>query len=133
MGKKVALFARILLGLMFVVFGADGVLRLLTGNGFFPMPEPSPAMAPVMMGIAAMKYLIPLAKVIELISGILLLAGRYVNLAIVILTPVVVNILGINLFVDRAGAPIAIGISLLLIIVIHDRWNQFKPVVFAKH
>lgn len=132
MNKKIVLVARSLLGLMFVVFGADGLLRAITGNGIFTMPAPSPEMAAIMGGLMGLKYLFPLAKFIEFFSGILLLCNRYVNLAIVILTPVVVNILGINIFVDSSGAPMAIFIVVLLLIVIHNRWKFFKPLVVTK-
>lgn len=127
--KKVTLVARILLGLMFTIFGVDGLMRAVTGNGLFPAPAPSPEMAAVMGGLMGLKYLFPLAKLIELVSGLMFLCNRYVNLAIVLLTPVMVNILGINLFVDRTGAPMAIIISVLLVIVIRDRWAYFRPLM----
>jgi putative oxidoreductase len=129
MKNKVSLIARILLGLMFTVFGADGVMRAVTGNGFFPMPPMKPEMATVMSGLLAMKYLFPLAKFIELIAGLLLLCNRYVNFAIVILTPVVVNIVGINTFVDASGAPMALVILALLMVVIYSRWDDFRPLL----
>ena len=130
--KVVVLIARILLGLMFTLAGLDGVLLAFAGKGFMPMPPPSEAMLAVMPGLMGLKYLFPLAKIIELVAGLMLLSNRYVNVAIIILTPVMLNILGINTFVDATGAPIAIVLSVLLLIVIWSRWSYFRPVVVAK-
>ncbi len=131
--QKITTGARLLLGLMFTVFGLDGLLRAITGNGLFPMPtEMSPEMTTVMTGIVGMKYLIPLAKFIEFVAGIFFLSGRFVDLGIIILTPVIVNIVGINLFVDRSGAPMAIVIAVLLLLVIQSRWNNFKHLFNVK-
>jgi hypothetical protein len=53
MNQKVVLVARLLLGLMFLVFGANGLMMVLTGNGLIPMPPPSPEMGAVMGGFFA--------------------------------------------------------------------------------
>ncbi|HVJ65813.1 MAG TPA: hypothetical protein VM901_11195 [Bdellovibrionota bacterium] len=128
--KKMIIGVRMLLGLGFVVFGADGLMRAITGQGFFPEPTNlSPELVTVMTGLMGMKYLFPLAKGIEFVAGLTFLLGRYVNLGIVLLTPVMVNILGINLFVAPEGAPMAIALSIMLVIVIWDRWAYFRPLV----
>lgn len=129
MNRKIEMIARILMGLMFVVFGANGLMMSLTGAGFIPMPPPKPEMMTVMGGIMGMVYLMPLIKMLEVIGGIMLLTNKFVNLSIVLLAPIVVNILGIHLFVDLAGAPMAIFITLLQIIIIKSRWNSFKPLL----
>jgi len=132
MFKKVVLIARILFGLMFVMAGTDGLLRAVTGNGLFPMPELSPAMATITAGFVTMKYLLPLVKILEIIAGLLFVSGYYLNLAIILITPIMVNILGINLFVEPSGAPMAIGLSLFLGLVIWDRWPHFKALISVK-
>lgn len=129
MKGKIDLGARIILGLIFLIFGSNGLMMVLTGNGFIPMPPPKPEMGAIMAGFFGAVYLMPLVKFIQVISALMLLSGKYVNLALTLLAPVVVNILGIHLFVDLAGAPMAIFISILMVILIKNRWDSFKALV----
>ena len=132
MNKKVALVARILLGLIFTVFGTNGLMMMITGKGFIPMPPPSPAMSAVMGGLFAAKYLMPLVKIIEFVAGIMLLSGRCVPLAVCLLAPVVVNILGIHVFVDQGGLPMALLLTALMVVITADRWENFKGLFCCK-
>ena len=43
-------------------------------------------------GLASMKYFFPMLKTVELVCGVLLLSGKKVLLAIVMLAPIVINI-----------------------------------------
>jgi len=84
--SKLPTTARILLGLVFFVFGLNGFLQ------FLPQP-PLPAPAGAFMGaLAATGYMFPLIKGTEIVAGLLLLGGRFVPLALVLLAPVIVNI-----------------------------------------
>lgn len=129
MQSKVDLGARVLLGLIFLVFGTNGLMMVITGSGFIPMPPPKPEMAVIMGGFFGAVYLMPLVKLLQVISAVMLLSGKYVNLAITFLAPIIVNILGIHLFVDLAGAPMAIFIAILLTILIKNRWSSFRVLV----
>lgn len=129
MNAKVACGARYILGLVFLVFGSNGLMMVTTGQGFLPMPEPSPEMATIMGGFFAMHYLLPLVKTLQVVSALLLLSGKRINLAIVLLGPVIVNILGIHLFVDPSGLPVAIGVTVLWAILLRSRWQYFRPLV----
>ncbi len=77
---------RILLGLVFFVFGLNGFLN------FLPQPEVPPAAGALLGAFAASGYMFPLIKGTEVIAGALLLSGRAVPLALVLLAPVIVNI-----------------------------------------
>jgi uncharacterized membrane protein YphA (DoxX/SURF4 family) len=84
--SKLPTVARIVLGLVFFVFGLNGFLQ------FLPQP-PLPAPAGAFMGaLAATGYMFPLIKGTEVVAGLLLLGGRFVPLALVLLAPVIVNI-----------------------------------------
>jgi uncharacterized membrane protein YphA (DoxX/SURF4 family) len=84
--SKLPTAARLLLGLVFFVFGLNGFLQ------FLPQP-PLPAPAGAFMGaLAATGYMFPLIKGTEVAAGLLLLGGRFVPLALVLLAPVIVNI-----------------------------------------
>jgi uncharacterized membrane protein YphA (DoxX/SURF4 family) len=99
--------ARIVLGLVFFVFGLNGF------SNFIPPPtEPMPEGA-VTLGTAFMSsgYLFQLIKGTEVLAGLLLLSNRFVPLALVVLAPVVLNILAFHLWLLPSGT----GLSLVLV------------------
>lgn len=102
MGKG-PLIARILLGLIFFVFGLNGFLNFIPTPP--EMPEP---MKTFMAGMMATGYFFPLLKATETVCGALLLANRFVPLALVVLAPIILNILGVHTFMDRSGLPMAL-------------------------
>lgn len=128
MNKKVVLVARLILGLIFFVFGCNGAMMIVTGKGFIPMPPMNPEMAKVMGGLFAAKFIMPSVKIIEILSGVLLLSNKCVALAIALLAPVVFNILGVHLFVDLGGLPMALLITASMVILYIDNWPKFKAI-----
>ncbi len=104
--KIVTIIARILLGLLFVVFGSNAFLH------FIPMP---PMSGPPGDFIGSM-YITGYLKVIagfQVAGGALLLIGRYVPLGLTLLGPVIVNIVLFHVFMDQSGLSMAIVISAL--------------------
>ena len=98
--------ARVLLGLIFFVFGLNGFLN------FFPPPPPESmpkALQDFFELFVKSGYLLPLVKCTEVVAGALLLANRFVPLALVVLAPVIVNIVLVHLLL----APEGLGIALL--------------------
>ncbi len=94
--------ARILLGLIFFVFGLNGFLQ------FMPQP-PVPDKAGAFLGaLAATGYMFPLIKGVEVVAGALLLSNRFVPLALAIVAPNVVNILLFHAVLAPGGLPIAV-------------------------
>lgn len=113
-GRRVLRWAqsvsRILLGLAFFVFGADGFLH------FIPAPAPSsipPAALSFGSALAASGYLFQLIKGTEVVVGALLLLNRCVPLALVMLAPVTVNIVLFHLFLAPDGTGLALVITAL--------------------
>jgi uncharacterized membrane protein YphA (DoxX/SURF4 family) len=100
------LIARYLLGLIFVVFGANGFLH------FIPMPPP-PGVAGQFMGALFVSHVLVVVFLLQLIGGILLLVGRYVPLALVLLGPVIVNIVLFHAFMAPSGLPLAAVVVIL--------------------
>ena len=77
---------RVLLGGLFLVSGANKLVP------FMPMPQ-LPADAGSFIGaLAATGYFLPLLGSIEVVMGGLLIAGRFVPLALTVLAPIVVQI-----------------------------------------
>ncbi|HVV02536.1 MAG TPA: hypothetical protein VHH88_14300 [Verrucomicrobiae bacterium] len=74
-------------------------------------------------------YLMQLVSGTQLVAGLLLLANRFVPLALVILMPIFVNIIAFHLFLQPAGlAPGAV----LLVLELYLAWSYraaFKPLL----
>ena len=129
MKQKIYLASRIILGIIFLVFGANGLMMVLTGTGFIPTPPPKPEVMEIMGGFFKIGYLMPLVKSLQIIAGILLLWGRFINLAITLLAPIIVNILCVHLFIELDGLPMAIFIVVLFSILISNQWNDLKIIL----
>jgi putative oxidoreductase len=108
--KIASLIARLLLGLLFLVFGLNGFLH------FIPMPPPTGLAGQFFTVISNSHYWIVIFGV-QLIGGLLLLVNKYVPLALVLLGPVIVNILAFHAFMAPAGLPLAIIVAILWTIV----------------
>ena len=85
--KKAILVVRILLGLMFLIFGANILFP------FLPMPPQPPSDAVTLFTILMAHKWMAFVGLCQVIGGLLLLVGRYVPLGLTILAPVIVNIL----------------------------------------
>lgn len=110
MKSKATLAARILLGLVFFVFGLMGLLNLVP-----PPPNLPEKLVAFTNGLMATGYFMPFLKLTEVICGLLLLSGFFVPLALVVLAPIVLNIFLVHTFLEPSGLPIAIVIGLLMI------------------
>ncbi len=102
MTAKLPTVARILLGLVFFVFGLNGFLHFLPNP-----PHPGPA-GDFGAALGATGYMFPFIKGTEVVVGLLLLSGRYVPLALTILAPVLLNIALFHFVLDPTGAPMVV-------------------------
>src|SRR5258708_6112954 len=86
--------ARVLLGLLFLVFGLNGFLN------FMPMPKDMPdEIVTVSTGLMKGGYL-HVVSAVEILVAVLLLINRFVPLALTLLAPVVVGILTFHIAVQ---------------------------------
>jgi putative oxidoreductase len=108
--KIAALISRILLGLLFTVFGLNGFLH------FIPMKPPT-GLAGQYMGALFVSHYLVVVFLLQLIGGVLLLLNRFVPLALLLLGPVIVNILLFHSFMAPEGLPIALFAMVLWLIV----------------
>jgi len=111
--KKVVLLARLVLGAIFVIFSLNYIWN------FIPLPELPEAAGLFMMALGASGYIFPVTKLVEFVSGVLLLTGKGVPLALTLLTPIVVNIFLFHLRLAPEGLPMG---SLLLILNLFLAW-----------
>jgi putative oxidoreductase len=104
--KIAALVSRLLLGLVFVVFGLNGFLQ------FIHMPPPTGVAAQFFGAIFASRYYVVIFG-LQVIGGLLLLLNRFVPLALVLLAPVIVNIFFFHALMATAGLPLAVVVVIL--------------------
>jgi len=107
--KIAALIARILLGLIFLVFGSNVFFH------FIPMQLPPGTAGQFMAALFVSHYVIVIG-LLEIIPAILLLINRYVPLALTLLAPVIVNIFFFHVLMSPTGLPLAIVVIILWII-----------------
>ena len=104
--KTITVISRYLLGLIFTVFGLNGFLH------FIPMPPPSGLAGQFMGALFVSHYLVPVFA-LQLIGGVLLLANRYVPLALTLLGPVIVNVVLFHALMAPEGLPLAVVVTVL--------------------
>ena len=106
---------RSLLGLIFFIFALNGFLH------FIPQP-PVPAAAGAFAGaLAATGYMWTLINGVEVIAGALLLANRFVPLALALLAPSVVNIVLFHAMLAPGGLGIALFV---LVLEVFTAWSH---------
>ena len=124
--KIAMIIVRTLMGLLFIFASVTFLFGLIT---------PPPMEGPIRTfneGLAASGYFFMLLKVTELVCGILLVVGRFVPLALVILAPIVINILMVHLFLDRSGLPVAIFLVLASLFLAYYYRESFAGLLKAK-
>lgn len=125
--KLLPAVARILFGLMFVVFGANAFLHFLPDQ-----PPPPPAAASFVGGLFSAGYFLILLKSTEIVSGLLLLSNRFVPLALVLLAPIVVNIAAFHFILAPAGAGMAVVVLALEIFLAWSYRSAYAPLFVAR-
>ena len=118
--NKITLIARILLGLIFV--GAGVAFFLST-----PPPMEGP-MADFFKGMMATKYFFYLLKGTEIMCGLMLLSGRFVPLALVVLAPIILNIFLVHAFLQPDGLIVASVIGALEIYLAFFS-KEYSPII----
>ena len=122
---KVLLGSRIVLGLIFTVFGLNGFFN------FIPMPPPAPEMGAFMGALAASGYFFPLLKGTEVLVGLALLSGKFVPLALIVLAPISIDIFFVHAVIDPAGLPMGILVLALHLVLIKGNWESYKELFKA--
>jgi putative oxidoreductase len=97
----------------------------------FPEPVFTGNMKVFNDGLSASGYLMPLAKVVELICGISFITGKFMRLCAVVLVPVTLNILLINIFMMPEGIAISAALFLGNLFIIYSNWGSYKHLFTA--
>ena len=120
--KAVTIIARILLGLMFVVFGSNAFLH------FLPMPEMAGPAGDFIGSMYNTRYLKVIAA-FQIAGGALSLIGRYVPLGLTLLGPVIVNIVLYHVFMDQSGLMMAAIVSAVYLFLLWRYRTAFLPLL----
>jgi hypothetical protein len=124
---KLTHVVRVLLGLAFLFFGLNGLFHFMTP------PPPTGNAAIVFAGLVADRFLFPTMFGVMFISGAMLMVGRFVPLALALMTPVLVNIAVYHLSVDLAGIGVVAVLTVLEVFLVWSYRDAFKPMLAAKH
>jgi putative oxidoreductase len=123
--KIAVLVARILLGLIFVFFGLNGFLNFLHA----PMP---PGGAGQYMALLGPTIYMQFVFLVQLVGGVLLLSGRFIPLALVLLGPVIINILLFHITLQPAGLPPGLLTVVLWFIIFFGVRKYFAGIFVQK-
>lgn len=112
MNSKIILVARILLAIVMLVFGVNKFAN------FLPPPELS-GEAGAYFGALMSANVITIVAVLEILTGLAFISGRYVALALVINAPIAFNAFLFHASLDPAGiGPAALWMVLVIVLLI---------------
>ncbi|MCZ4243577.1 DoxX family protein [Pedobacter punctiformis] len=113
----------VLFGLMFINAGLDKFLH------YMPMPPMDAEMQKLSEAIVAIKWLMPLVGLVEIIGGLLFIIPKTRPLGAIVIFPVMVGIMVHNAVFMPSGLAIAGVFFAVNIWIIGDNWNKYKPMI----
>ena len=119
--KIVVIIARVMLGLMFFVFGLNAFLK------FIPAP-PLEGVWGQFLGALFVSHYVWVIGATQVVSGALFLIGRYLPLAIALAGPVIVNIITYHVTMQRENAQLAILATICWLILFWWHRASFAPL-----
>jgi putative oxidoreductase len=123
--KTVSIIARILLGLMFFVFGLNGFLNFMHG-------PPLPGVAGTFLNALLASHFVYFVSVVQVIAGAFLLVNRFVPPGLALLGPVLYNILVFHITMQPSGLPIGLIATILWLLLVWRLRDYFVPLFVQK-
>ncbi len=124
--KVATIILRILLGLVFVIFGINKL------HSFFPTGGMPTGAASTFIGVMVETKYFAIIGFIEALGGLLLIANRFVPLGLTLLGPIIVNIFLTGLLMDNHGIPMAGAATAVWLFLFWRYKNNFTPLFEAK-
>jgi putative oxidoreductase len=121
--KVATIIVRVLLGLVFVVFGSNAFLH------FIPMGTPPQGLAGEYFHAFAESGQVYVIGALQVIAGALLLIGRFVPLGLIILGAIIVNIWLFHIFLAPANFEPAIVVTILELFLVWRYRDAFKGIL----
>jgi putative oxidoreductase len=122
--KIAVVIARVLLGLVFLVFGLNVYFNFIPAQ---PLPGDAGALSMLMFQHGWFSFY----GVLYIVGAILLLVGRYVPLGLLLLAPIIVNILLFHITLAPAGIGPGLVCTVLEIFLIYAYWPAFASIVHS--
>ena len=121
--KIATIIARVLLGLIFVVFGSNAFLH------FLPMPPlPQGVAGEYLHAFFASGYVYVIGG-FQVIGGLLLLIGSFVPLGLTILAAIIINIWCFHLLMAPEGVPPAVVVTILELFLVWSYRASFAGIL----
>ena len=120
--RIVVIIARVLLGLVFFVFGLNGL------HPFMQNPPAPPAAQAFFGALLATHYMFFLIFGSQVLGGALLLLGIAVPFALTILAPAVLNIIFFHIFLSPALLPMALVVAAFELFLAWYYRAAFAPI-----
>jgi putative oxidoreductase len=121
--KIATIIARILLGLVFVVFGSNIFLH------FIPMPPQNPSLATDLSKALMESHYMYVVGFCQVAGGLILLTGRFIPLGLTLLGPVIVNILCFHIFLNHQGWQLASVVAALALFLLWRHRANFAGLL----
>lgn len=124
--KKAYIIVRVLMGLLFLFSSISFLFKLIE------QPEQTGNMKIFVDGMNASGYMMQAVKLIELVCGIAFVSGFFVPLASILISPIIINILFVHIFLDTSGLPIALYLVASNLFIAHIHREIFLPILKPK-
>ncbi len=125
--KITVIVLRTLMGLIFIASSVVVLAEIVE-----PPTDLPPKVQTFQDGMEATGYLLYLIKVTELVCGLLLVSGRFVPLASVMIFPITLNIFLYHIFVYTEGLPVAIFLLVVNLVLAYVHRSSYSPLFKAK-
>lgn len=129
MKDKIPMIARLLLGLIFFVFGLNGFLMFMP-----PPPNMPEASVKFFMAMMETKYFLPTISGTQVLVGVMLLTGVFSPVALLILAPITIQIILFHIFLTPGFENLVIP---LIVLVLHltaakGFWHLYRPLFIRR-
>jgi putative oxidoreductase len=130
LNKKVTMIARILFGLVLLGFGLLGIYFYFVGVTP-PMQYPEPAKK-FMNALQDTGYMMLILSCLYVLVGASMLINRFVPLALILMTPISVNIVLFHVFLDIKSIFLGLVVGFLNVYLLFAYIESYKPLLKAK-
>jgi uncharacterized membrane protein YphA (DoxX/SURF4 family) len=125
-GRIATAIIRILLGVIFLVFGLNGFLN------FMPQPKDLPQEIITISGALMKAGYLAVVSGAEVLIAVLLLTNSFVPLALALLAPIIVGILTFHIFVAPATIVPGLIVTVMELYLAWSYRGAFRPMLQAK-
>jgi hypothetical protein len=115
--SPISVSLEVLYGLALFVFGIDGFIKKL------PIPAPAPRAKDFVIALDKTGYMMPLIKALEILCGFMLMFRIFPFVALILISPIILNIFLFQLFLNEKRSKIG-WILLLIHLVCFSFYHQ---------